>query len=113
MRGRCQRNGFKTPPPGTLPGAERGPGRGVSARCLSLLLLALCIAGAGCGKEVGKPARTRGPRDRLPRVEVVTPKRDILLRKIEVAANIEPLQRVELSARVAGLVRIDKGVDIG
>ena len=56
-------------------------------RCLSLLLLALCLAGAGCGKEVGKPARTRGPRDRLPRVEVVSPKREILLRKIEVAVD--------------------------
>src|SRR5215468_10972220 len=82
---------------------------------LSLLLLALCLSlvGAGCGKDVGKPARTRGPRDRLPRVEVVSPKREVLLRKIDVAANFEPLQRVELSARVAGIVRIDKEIDIG
>src|SRR5438874_10502339 len=82
---------------------------------LSLLLLVpcVCLVGVGCGKDAGKPSRTRGPRDRLPRVEVVKPKRDVLLRKIEVAANIEPLQRVELAARVAGIVRIDKDVDIG
>src|SRR2546430_8343964 len=80
---------------------------------LWLLVPCLCLVGAGCGKDVGKPSRTRGPRDRLPRVEVVKPQREVLLRKIDVAANIEPLQRVELSARVAGIVRIDKDVDIG
>src|SRR5262245_33712489 len=87
----------------------------MKGRCLSLLLLAPCLAlvATGCGKDIGKAPRTRGPRDRLPRVEVVQPKRDPWQRKIDVAATIEPLQRVELSARVAGIVQIDKGIDIG
>src|SRR5262245_48673585 len=82
---------------------------------LSFLVLApcLCIAAVGCGKGVSNSPRARGPRDRLPRVEVVQAKRGPWQRKIDVAANIEPLQRVELSARVAGMAQIGKDVDIG
>jgi RND family efflux transporter MFP subunit len=56
--------------------------------------------------------------DRLPRVEVVRPRRttpaDPLVRKIEVAATVEPLQRVDLCARVPGTVDyLPKEIDIG
>jgi len=84
-------------------------------RTLSLLLLLPCLGlmSSGCGKDIGKLPRARAPRERLPRVEAVQPKRGPWQRKLDLAANIEPLQRVELSARVAGIARIGKDIDIG
>src|SRR5262249_11331112 len=88
---------------------------GVWRHTLSLLFLLPCLSlvATGCAKDIGKVPRARAPRERLPRVEAVQPKRGPWQRKLDLAANIEPLQRVELSARVAGIARIDKDIDIG
>jgi RND family efflux transporter MFP subunit len=70
------------------------------------------VISSGCSEEQRKPKRARG--ERLPRVEVTRPLRTGLLRRIKLAATVEPLQRSDLSARVPG--RIDfmpRSIDIG
>jgi len=75
--------------------------------CAILTVLAV----TGCGKD---PARTHHRPERLPRVEAVRPQRTILTRTIELAATVEPLQRVELVARVPGVVDdLPRDIDIG
>src|SRR5262245_23432149 len=67
---------------------------------------------AGCGHQ--KPRPRRGVVERLPRLEVVAPARTAVTRKLEVAASVEPLKRVDLSARVPGVVDwMPDAVDIG
>ncbi len=74
------------------------------------LVIAL-VALSGCGKAKN---RARVHPERLPRVEVIRPQRTTLLRKIELAATVEPLQRVELFARVPGTVEyLPRTIDIG
>src|SRR5204862_8280013 len=78
---------------------------------LLVCLRAASVAGCGAGRD--KLSGARAPRDRLPRVEVVQPQRTSLVRKIELAATVEALQRVDLAARVPGTIEIGKDVDIG
>jgi multidrug efflux pump subunit AcrA (membrane-fusion protein) len=66
----------------------------------------------GCGGRGTKPRFSET--ERLPRVEVVTPTRTILRRRIELAATIEPMEKVDLCARVPGIVDyLPEDVDIG
>jgi RND family efflux transporter MFP subunit len=52
--------------------------------------------------------------ERLPRVEVVTTSRTNLQRRIEISATIEPMEKVDLCARVPGIVSyLPEYVDIG
>lgn len=81
----------------------------------ALLLLSFALL-AGCGKPAAQPRR--GARvERLPRLEVVQPERKRLVRRLEVSAIVEALQKVDLSARVPGVVkdfppRIDIGYEV-
>src|SRR5262245_54954030 len=82
-------------------------------RCLLFILLpssfVLLLAGCGHGK-----ARKRGFVERLPRLEVVQPARKHIQRRVELAATVEPLQRVDLAARVPGVVSyLPPQIDIG
>src|SRR5262245_50965345 len=125
MRGRRHREGAGATLPSRAPGARGGAvggtllsrasrnGRGARVPRLLFVVALLAVAGAGCGAGLGKPARARAARDRLPRVEVVQPQRMTLLRRVELAATVEALQRVDLAARVPGTVQIAKDVDIG
>src|SRR5262245_56494487 len=77
--------------------------------CHLVTLSCLLLAGCHKGKE---EARARP--ERLPRIEVVRPKRTLLVRKTELAATVEPLQKVELVARVPGVVSyLPRDIDIG
>jgi RND family efflux transporter MFP subunit len=81
------------------------------ARTTLLLALVACCA-AGCGRAPGR--RRSAFTERLPRVEVVQPTNKRLIRRLETSATVEALKRVELSARVPGVVRdLDDKVDIG
>jgi RND family efflux transporter MFP subunit len=78
------------------------------------LLAALLIgaAGTGCGRPASK-SRPGAP-ERLPRLEVVRPQRGTVERRLDLAATVEALQRVDLSARVPGVVSyLPRAVDIG
>ena len=78
----------------------------------SLCLCASVVSSSGCSEERRKPRRARG--ERLPRVEVTRPERTGLLRRIKLAATVEPLQRSDLSARVPGIVDyMPPDIDIG
>jgi HlyD family secretion protein len=70
-------------------------------RWKQFLLLPL-VALVGCGHGSGHPVKSRS--DRLPRVEVVQPTRGPLMRKIELAATVVPLQQADLAARVPGTI---------
>ncbi len=80
---------------------------------LRVLLPGMVVVFAlGCGHGNAPSGRVVG--DRLPRVEVSSPQRTTILRKIELAATVEPLQRVELNARVPGTVaHLPPEMDIG
>jgi RND family efflux transporter MFP subunit len=66
----------------------------------------------GCGHGPVKPPRSQ--EERLPRLEVVRPLRTALLRRVELAATVEPLQRIDLCARVPGVVEhLPSDIDIG
>jgi RND family efflux transporter MFP subunit len=74
-------------------------------------LLAL-LGALGCGYGSGKPQRSE--LDRLPRLEVVRPQKTDLFRRVELAATVEPLKKVDLNARVPGIVEyLPDNVDIG
>lgn len=84
------------------------------ARTWALGLLALPLVGGllGCGHAGGRAKR--GLVERLPRLEVVKPKRARLSRSVELAATVEALKRVDLSARVPGVVAyLPDDMDIG
>ncbi|MFO0845058.1 MAG: hypothetical protein U0797_22155 [Gemmataceae bacterium] len=71
-----------------------------------------CLA-VGCVKE---SAGQRRPKfvERLPRVEVVQPAPKRLVRRLETSATVEALKKVEISARVPGVViDLDDHMDIG
>lgn len=79
---------------------------------LLLLLVLPVVAGLGCSEERRQPKRVRG--ERLPRVEVVKPKRTGVLRRVKLAATVVPLQSSDLSARVPGTVDyMPRNIDIG
>ena len=67
--------------------------------------LAATVALVGCDRSAPK-ARRGATRERLPRVEVVTPKIQPLARSLEVAATVEAMKSVDISARVPGMVRL-------
>ncbi len=69
------------------------------------------LAGLGCGRA-DKARRTGG--ERLPRLEYVYPVRGPLERRLDLVATVEALQRVDLSARVPGVVEeLGLDMDIG
>jgi RND family efflux transporter MFP subunit len=80
------------------------------------ILFGLCapsfvLLGLGCG--TAKP-RKGGFVERLPQLEVVHPARKRIQRRVELAATVEALQRVDLSARVPGVVSyLPAHIDIG
>jgi RND family efflux transporter MFP subunit len=81
----------------------------------SLLLLAVPVLAAplGCTNVAARPKRGATV-ERLPRFEVVQPQRKRLIRKLELAATVEALKKVDLSARVPGVVDVlDDKMDIG
>jgi RND family efflux transporter MFP subunit len=66
----------------------------------------------GCGHGSAKPSRPE--LERLPRLEVVRPVRTNLFRRVELAATVEPMKKVDLCARVPGIVgHLPDQVDIG
>jgi RND family efflux transporter MFP subunit len=78
--------------------------------CLTALLP--FVAALGCGHGAPKPHRRDN--ERLPRVEVVRPIQTDLERRVELAATVEALKRVDLCARVPGVVDyLPDIVDIG
>jgi RND family efflux transporter MFP subunit len=80
------------------------------------LILAAVLApvvGLGCGQASGKPRRG-AVKERLPRLEVIRPVRKRLVRRLELAATVEALKKVDLAARVPGVVGfLDDKMDIG
>src|SRR5262249_29305211 len=72
----------------------------------------LAFVEAGCSPSA---ARKRGARvERLPKLEVVTPVRKRLQRRLELAATIEAMKKVEVCARVPGVVKtLDDKMDVG
>jgi RND family efflux transporter MFP subunit len=78
-------------------------------RRLSWLLI---VTVAGCGHGPAKPRR--GAEERLPRLEYVKPRRGLLTRTLELTANVEAMKRVDLCARVPGVVEyLPDQIDIG
>jgi RND family efflux transporter MFP subunit len=66
----------------------------------------------GCGYGSAKPPRQE--LERLPRLEVIRPVRTNLFRRVELAATVEPMKKVDLCARVPGIVgHLPDQVDIG
>src|SRR5271155_2552164 len=83
--------------------------RGIT--CLGIIVLAGAVV--SCGELPGKPKRGSKV-ERLPRVEVVQPIRKRLVRRLDVAATVEALQKGDLNARVPGVVYdLDDKIDIG
>jgi RND family efflux transporter MFP subunit len=86
----------------------------VLRRASALGLLGLAVVGGVLGCGHGAPRPKRGVVERLPRLEVVRPKRQRLKREVELAATVEALKRVDLSARVPGVVAyLPDDMDIG
>jgi HlyD family secretion protein len=91
--------------PGTLE-------RLASIRALHAFAVVLSVVVSGCGMKESKPRLSEA--ERLPRVEVVTPLRTNLERRIEISATIEPMEKADLCARVPGVVEyLPEDVDIG
>ena len=67
---------------------------------LITLIIALIVV-AGCG---GPSTPSGPPRERLPRVETTTPSVESLPVRIELTATVEPLYRIDVCARVTGVV---------
>src|SRR5262249_32878716 len=86
--------------------------RGDGMKRHTMVLLAVLLV-AGCDR--GQAKHRNGDRvERLPRLEVVQPVRKRLGRKLEVAATVEALKKVDLAARIAGVVTdLDDKMDIG
>ena len=84
---------------------------GIRRHCWLVAVVPLAAA-LGCGRGPVKPPRSA--EERLPRLEVVRPLRTALLRRVELAATVEPLKRIDLCARVPGIVEhLPDDVDIG
>src|SRR5262245_63369692 len=81
------------------------------ASAVSLGLCLLVVLG-GCESRAAR-SRRHGA-ERLPRLEVVEPRAMALARTIELAVTIEPMEKVDLCARVPGLVEyLPPDIDIG
>jgi len=82
----------------------------MTTRTVFLVLPLLTLLGCGRG-----PSRSTNERvERPPRMEVVRPRRVSLARKLEMAATVEALKRIELCARVPGVVDyLPDEMDIG
>lgn len=82
-------------------------GAGVGAVAVAVAAL------AGCSRAPAKPKRGATV-ERLPRLEVFQPARKRLVRRLELAATVEALKKVDLSARVPGVVaELADDMDIG
>jgi HlyD family secretion protein len=78
-----------------------------------VLMVAVVAASAGCGKHASKPRRGQTV-ERLAKVEVVHPTRMRLIRKLDLAATVEAMQKVDMVARVPGIVMtLPRDIDIG
>jgi RND family efflux transporter MFP subunit len=90
---------------------QSGPSRRLrSAYCLPPI--ACCLLLISCASQGAKSRPSEI--DRLPRVEVVQPIRTNLERSIEISATIEPMEKVELCARVPGVIdQMGDDIDIG
>jgi RND family efflux transporter MFP subunit len=76
---------------------------------LLLILGLLCL---GCTSKVAKVQQNEV--DRFPRLEVVEPVRTLMQVKADIVATVEPLEKVDLAARVAGeVVDLPTDIDIG
>src|SRR5262245_42134865 len=76
------------------------------------LLAAVLAFGLGCARAPA-PRRSKFV-ERLPRVEVVQPERKRIVRRLETSAIVEAQKKVDLSARVPGVVTyLDDRTDIG
>jgi len=69
---------------------------------LSYLLLAGMVFLAGCGSRHKNGIPTEG--DRLPRLETTLPKQVYLAHQIELSGVVEPMEKADLCARVAGMI---------
>jgi RND family efflux transporter MFP subunit len=81
---------------------------------LSAITVALCalLGFSGCESHAAKARKHRV--ERLPRLEVIQPRAVSLARTIEVAVTIEPMEKVDLCARVPGVVAyLPADIDIG
>jgi HlyD family secretion protein len=88
--------------------------RRVLGLLISLSPCLLVLLQAGCGKPQAGRAKRGATVERLPRVEVVQPARKRLVRRLETSATVEALKKVDLSARVPGVVHVlDDKMDIG
>src|SRR5262245_38192808 len=87
----------------------------MARRIIALVgLTALAGALAGCGQPTSPKTRRGALVERLPRLEVVQPERKRLVRKLELAATVEAFKKVDLSARVPGVVdELADDMDIG
>src|SRR5436305_7369287 len=82
--------------------------------CALAAAAALPLLAAGCGKTHAGRSKRGATVERLPRVEVVQPERKRLVRRLETSATVEALKKVDLSARVPGVVsQLDDRMDIG
>jgi RND family efflux transporter MFP subunit len=81
-------------------------------RLFGLGLVAACAVGLGCGSHQAAPRPTGD--ERLPRLEVVTPLLTNLVRRIDLVATVEPMERADLCVRVPGVVHYPSpDIDIG
>src|SRR4051812_40190982 len=87
---------------GRLRERSRSPGHLVTLSPCHLVIFLPLLAVLGCGHGEAKPRR--GSVERLPRLTVVQPIRGELSRTTELAAQVEALKRVDLAARVPGIV---------
>jgi RND family efflux transporter MFP subunit len=81
----------------------------------SLILVAVLapVVTLGCRESAAKPRRG-AVKERLPKLEVIRPVRKRLIRRLELAATVEALKKVDLAARVPGVVGfLDDKMDIG
>jgi RND family efflux transporter MFP subunit len=80
----------------------------------TICLIACLLGGAAFGCAPHGPQSRRNASERLPRLEVVQPIRAAVVRRVELAASVEAYQRVDLSARVPGVVEhLPAYIDIG
>ncbi len=82
-------------------------------RMTACLLLGVLMAGVGCHRAT-PPSKRGTVVERLPRAEVVTPRRERVVRTLDLAATVEAFKKVDLAARVPGVVaELSDTMDIG
>jgi RND family efflux transporter MFP subunit len=75
-------------------------------------LLVTALLTCGCGARLGKAPLAEV--DRYPRLETVEPTRTVMQVKVELLATVEPFEKADLIARVAGEVtELPPDIDIG